>query len=244
MAFLNQNSLSEVYYTGLNKKIVQQTNGHREVGKDSILIIGDSRLKDIFPLLVDRINQHFTLMYSMGMSTDEARFVTQNKLYEEVYEKIIVCTGICDITTKTRGQPETTYDEIPEHLALFVQFQFANLKMKVRKSFPERKLTFLMAGIYGLDLTTFSNKHKPNKPAYIRSPSQDNLDLAIKITNAKIHKINLQETSTKLRIDGIIHRSHGKQVSYKLLYDGCHPDGEFLVHIAEYFKNMVDSFNK
>ena len=83
-------------------------------------------------------------------------------------------------------------------------------------------------------------KNQPPGTPYYVDQHQENLDAGMRSLNSLIHIENKKETSAKLRIDGLVHRSHGKDC-YDRLYDGCHPNEDLVNKITDYMSKTIGS---
>ena len=100
-----------------------------------------------------------------------------------------------------------------------------------------------VAGLYGMDIGRFNVKHEPVGASYCVDANQSHLDAGMRSLNSLIHSENKKETWVKLRIDGLVHRSHGKDC-YGKLYDGCHPNQDLVSKITDYMANTVRDLHR
>ena len=72
-----------------------------------------------------------------------------------------------------------------------------------------------------MDIGRFNIKHLPKGTPYVEDPNQSNLDAGMRSLNSLVHEENKKEIWVKLRIDGLVHRSHGKDC-YGRMIRGVH----------------------
>lgn len=193
-----------------------------------ILVVGDSRLRHLEPLLNDNtLNLHFTVKSLPGAKiADIALSAMASLSYSKIYDLTIIAGGINDMS---RLAYSPTKHALPRYgnTTVLIDNTLDALRISIEKIRSITTYPVILATIAGMDFAKYSPEYSE-----LLQPLQRGFNNAVLEINKRIRGINRLANLETVNLAYPVHRCKGGRgrycSQYSLLFDGLHPSNQLL----------------
>ena len=205
-----------------------------------ILIVSDSRGKNLKPLIVPPVGYTVDFQVKNGATLCEAKNITLRKLADSKYTCVYILAGICSVTIKDEGCIYLPFDT-KESL---VEATTYNIMTTLKELDNSVTTPIVLCTFPGVDLIKMNNKN-----ARGHHPHQDLLNDGMLEINDYIVEANIDRGFSTPMLSAAVHRCHkkckdgSKKYRHHLcrLEDGVHPTDSTLKYWA---KRLEEDFSQ